>query len=227
MFDKVPKLTYEKIGADYVGSAVDKDGDIIFSELLAYKGGYGSFKAFAGRELTLTMKDGSEVRIKDHWFDAGSYKEHGEFIGIGAGTLESLQRCYVYCSYNINKSTFQKMLDDYYSREKEYEYYEIEKWCKLQYKWYDVIIDGKKYPYMVNKQGNFVEKYSKEPIYPRCNYCMMRYYNKVGKSFNICLFKLNFKDGDRLIKIERKMIDILKESLPYSETKIKELCKIS
>ena len=223
IFDEIPKLTYEKIKGDYIGSALDEYGNIIFSEHLKWQP-FGD--AFAGRELTLKMKDGSIQKIKDHWFDHGHYKEHGEFIGIGAGTLESLQKCYVYCGLNINKDTFQKMLDDYYSREKEYDYYEIEKWCKLQYKWYDVIIDGKKYPYMVNKKGDFVEKYSKEPIYPRRNICRIKYYNKVGKSFDLCLFKINYKENGRLIKIERKMIDVLKESMPYSVEEIKKNCNI-
>lgn len=126
----------------------------------------------------------------------------------------------------INIDTFQMMLDDYYSREKEYEYYEIEKWCKLQYKWYDVIIDGKKYPYMVNKKGNFVHKYSKEPIYPRTNKCIWRFQKDTGKSFDLCLFELKYNNGNRLIKIQRKMMDVLKESLPFSEEDIKHNCKI-
>jgi len=226
MFDEIPQLTYEKIGSSYIGSAITETGDIIFSEHL----GYDSWgKAFAGREITLTMKDGSEQKIKDYWYDWGSYKPHGEFVGIGAGTLESLQNCYVYCGYNINKGTFQKMLDDYYSRDKEYEYYEIEKWCKLQYEWFDVIIDNIKYPLMVNKKGDFVEKYTKEPVYGiRHNYCIMRYYKQTGKSFDLCLFKWQYKDNTgRLIKIERKMIDVLKESLPYAEDEIKNNCKIT
>lgn len=107
------------------------------------------------------MKDGTTEKVKDHWFDWGHYKNHGEFIDIGGGTLEKLQECYVYCGYNINKNTFERMLDDYYSREKEYKYDEIEEWCNLQYIWYPVIINNKKIPLMVNKKGDFVERESK------------------------------------------------------------------
>lgn len=223
VFDEVPEMTYEKIGSDYVGSVIDDNENIIFSSYLKHDS-WG--KAFAGRELSLKMKDNTYKTIKDYWYDYGSYKEHGEFIDIGASTLERLQECYVYCGYNINRDTFQMMLDDYYSREKEYEYYEIEKWCKLQYKWYDVIIDGKKYPYMVNKKGDFVHKYSKEPIYPRTNKCIWRFQKDTGKSFDLCLFELKYNNGDRLIKIQRKMMDVLKESLPFSEEDIKHNCKI-
>jgi hypothetical protein len=224
MFDEIPELTYEKIGSDYIGSAIDNDGNIIFSEHLYYES-FGN--AFAGRELTLKMKDGTETKIKNHWFTCGSYKKHGEFIGVGCGTLESLQNCYVYCSYSINKTTFEKMLAEYYLTDKEYEYYDIEKWCKLQYRWYDAIIDGIKYPYMVNKRGDFIHKDSKERIYPRNNICKVKYFDKIKKSFDMCLFKLSYKENGRLIKIQRKMIDVLKESLPHSESEIRVNCKIS
>ena len=223
MFDEIPQITYEKIGNDYIGSVTDDNGNIIFSEHLGYEH-FGN--AFGGREISLQMKDGSTQKIKDHWFTWGSYKPHGDFMGIGGGTLESLQNCYCYCSYNINVDTFQKMLDDYYSREKEYEYYEIEKWAKLQYKWYDVVIDGKQYPIMVNKYGNFVDKYSKEPVFVRNNYAKMRYYDNVGKSFDYCLFKWQYNNGDRLVKIEKKMLDVLKESIPYTEEEILKNCKL-
>lgn len=149
LFDEMPEITYEKIGTDFVGSAVDDDGDIIFSHFL-HKGSSG---AFGGRELALTMKDGSTQKIKDYWWDNGYYRQHGEFVDIGAGTLEELQECYVYYGCNINKVAFQKMLDDYYSREKEYAYYDIEAWANMQYTWYPVMIDGKVFePLMVNEK---------------------------------------------------------------------------
>ena len=88
-----PELTYEKIGQDYVGSAMDEDGDIISSHFLV-KQPFGD--AFAGREISLEMKDGSTEVLKDYWFDHGSYPEHGEFTGVAIGTPQSLQRMYAY-----------------------------------------------------------------------------------------------------------------------------------
>jgi len=220
MFDEIPEITYEKIGCNYVGSATDQDGNIIFSDYL----GYDSWgKAFAGRELTLHMKDGTTQKIKNYWYDWGYYKKHGEFIDIGGGTLESLQRCYVYSGYNINKATFQKMLDDYYSREKEYEYYEIEEWSKLQYKWYPVVIDGERYPFMVNKYGDFARRENKERIYLRKN--IVKYVR--DKRFKLCLFEFEYNNGVRLLKIQRKLMDVLKESLPFEEKEIIENCKLN
>lgn len=224
LFDEIPEITYEKIGSSYVGSATDNNGNIIFSNHL----GYESFgNAFGGRELTLKMKDGTTEKVKDHWFDWRYYKNHGEFIDIGGGTLEKLQECYVYCGYNINKNTFERMLDDYYSREKEYKYDEIEEWCNLQYIWYPVIINNKKIPLMVNKKGDFVERESKKRIYVREN--RLRYINgNTYKEFKQCLFKYSYIDNNRKVKIERKLLDVLIDSLTdYTIEQIISNCKLN
>lgn len=224
LFDEIPQITYERVGLDYVGSATDEHGNIIFSEFLKkemFKG------AFAGRELKLTMKDGSHTVIKDYWYDRGSYPEHGEFCEIGGGTLEQLQKCYVYSGYCINAETFQMMLDDYYSRECEYGYDEIKKWCELQYKWYDVKINGVLYPVMVNKYGNFVDKFTKKPIYPRINKHNIRKCSEGIKEYPICLFKYQFTNCNRLVKIEKKMLDVLRESLiDFTDEEIIKNCKL-
>lgn len=220
MFDEIPEITYEKIGADYVGSAVDEDGDIIFSHFLrkSYSG------AFAGRELSLKMKDGSVQKIKDYWWDSGHYRGHGEFVDIGAGTLEDLQNCYVYCSCNINKATFQKMLDDYYSREKEYEYYEIEEWAKIQYTWYPVMIDGKVFEQlMVNEKGHFVEKLTKKRIHAKYTRC--KWNKKANKSHATYMFKYEYNNGTRLVKIERRLDEVYKESLPLLESEVTKIIR--
>lgn len=220
LVDEMPEITYEKIGTDYVGSAVDQNGNVIFSNFLK-KGGKG---AFAGRELSLKMKDGSIQKIKDFWWDYGRYKKHGEFIDIGIGTLEKLQKCYVYCSCNINKSAFRKMLDDYYSREREYEYYEIEAWANMQYTWFPVIIGGKVFePLMVNEKGHFAERTTKKVVYATEN--TGRFFEKVEKRFEIRSFKYKYNDGNRLIRVERKLSDIYRESLPITDEELEEIMK--
>lgn len=220
MFDEMPKITYEKVGSNYIGSAQTADGRIIASEFLKWEM-WGN--AFAGRELTLQMKDGTTQKIKDHWFDCGSYKEHGEFIGIGAGTLEKLQDCYVYCSYNINKETFEEMVEDYLSRDKLYEYREVEDWCKLQYKWYNVIVNGKHIPFMMNEKGDMVEKESKKRVYARHN--IMKKVN--GRYKDYTYFKFSYKDETgKLIKIEANYLNTLKATLPFTEEDIKIKCKL-
>lgn len=217
MFDEVPELRYEKIGNSYVGSAVDGNGNIIASEYLKYDRWPG---AFVGRELNLTMKDGSEQKIKDYWYDAGPFKGHGEFIGIGAGTLKKLQRCFVFFSYNINKETFSKMVDDYLTRDRLYEYRELEEWAKLQYDWYDVVVNGKQIPYMMNEYGEMIEKDSKKRVFSRDNIC-----RKVnGKYKTYTYFRLKYKENGRLVKIEASYLETLKSTLPFTEQEIREKC---
>ena len=219
MFNYVPEITYEKIGSNYIGSAVDSEGRIIASNVL----GYERFKgAFAGRELELKMKNGSIEKIKDHWYDWGWYKEHGEFISIGAETLEGLQRCYVYFSYNINKETFEKMVEEYLTRDKLYEYCEVEEWCNLQYDWYDVIVNGEKIPFMMNKHGDMIDKETKKRVYGRYN----RGKKVNGKWRTYTYFRFQYNDGYRLRKIEANYLETLKATLPFTEEEIKENCKV-
>lgn len=219
VFDEVPEITYEKIGSDYVGSALDLNGDIIASHFLKRES-FGD--AFAGRELDLKMKDGSTETIKNYWFDHGSYKGHGDFINIGAGTVEKLQDCYVYFSYNINKKTFEKMVDAYLKRDKVYGYYEVKEWCHLQHEWYDVVVNGHKIPFMMNKHGDMVEKESKKRVFPRHN--VIKKVN--GKFKQYTYFRFSYEENGNLIKIDANYLDTLKSTLPYTEKEIKTNCKI-
>jgi len=219
VFDEIPALTYEKIGSDYVGSAVNSNGDIVASHWLK-KERYGD--AFGGRELELEMKDGSVEKIKDYWFDYGSYPEHGEFMSIGAETLEGLQRCYVYFGYYINAVTFQKMVDEYLKFEKVYGYWEVEDWCKLQYKWHDVIVNGKKIPYMMNYRGEMVEKESKKPVYARENVIKTMH----GSFREYHFFKFEYKQNGKMIKIHANYLETLKSTLPYTEEEIRKNCNL-
>ena len=81
---------------------------------------------------------------------------------------------------------------------------------------------------MINEKGDFVHRYSKEPIYTRHNKTVWRFKwsGKTDKYFELCLFRLEYKSDGRLIKVERRMIDVLKESLPFDEEYIKLKCKI-
>ncbi len=223
VFDEIPEVTYEKVGMNYEGSATDENGNVIFSNMLGYERMTG---AFGGRELTLKMKDGSEAKIKDHWWDWGHCRKHGEFIDIGADTIEGLQRCYVYRGMNINKHAFQLMLEDYYSREKEYEYYEIEEWVERQCKWFQLQIGGKKIPFMVSESGKFAEMYTKKRIHPIESKTIKRY-QKMGKTeniFRIMLLKFEYEEMEELtnrkkkVRVENNLFDTLKESLPMFST---------
>ncbi|KWE25689.1 hypothetical protein [Burkholderia territorii] len=82
---------YERSGKDYIGS----DGP--FRDYLYYEHGGGNFVAFAGRELSLTMSDGTIQRVKDHWW-SGSPKC---CVSVACGDVESLKRCYVFTGASI------------------------------------------------------------------------------------------------------------------------------
>ena len=220
VFDFIPEITYEKINSDYIGSYIESDGAVVLSHFL----GYESFgNAFAGREINLLMKDGSIQTIKDHWFDWGCCKEHGKFINIGAETLGELQRCYVYFGLNINKQKFNEMVEDYLKMDKVYSYREVEDWCKLQYEWHNVIVNGKLIPYMMNEYGDMVEKETKKIVFARYN---LRKKVK-GKYKAYTYFKFRYKDDNgRLIKIEANYLEVLNATLPFTEKEIKEKCKL-
>jgi len=59
LFDEIPTKTFEKIGSDYVGS-YEENGKVILSWYLK-KERFGN--AFAGRALSLYMKDGSTSNL--------------------------------------------------------------------------------------------------------------------------------------------------------------------
>ena len=103
VFNRPVNFTYELIGKDYIGT----DGPLM--DALYYSHGSGSFRAFAGRELTLTMKDGSVSKIKDHWW-AGATKGR---ISVVVGDIESLKKCYVYGSAQMTPEEYQALRDTY------------------------------------------------------------------------------------------------------------------
>lgn len=219
VFDEIPKITYEKIGADYVGTAVNTNGDIIASHWLKREQ-YGG--AFGGRELELKMTDGSVEKTKDYWFDHGSYPEHGEFMSIGAETLEGLQDCHVFFGFNIHVEAFRNMLDEYLAHDKTYNHDEVREWCRLQYEWHDVIVHGKKIPFMMNKIGEMVTRETKERVFPRHNKVKI-----IGNIYyQISFFRFKYEDNGRLIKIESNLLEVLKATLPHSEEEIRKNCKL-
>ncbi|MDV1093929.1 hypothetical protein [Raoultella ornithinolytica] len=103
VFNRPVKFTYELIGKDYIGT----DGPLTDALYFSRAGGY--FKAFAGRELTLQMKDGSVSKIKDHWWH-GVAQGH---IDVVVGDIASLKKCYVFGSAQMTQEVFQSLRDTY------------------------------------------------------------------------------------------------------------------
>ena len=211
MVDNIPQMTYEKVGSSYIGS----DNNNYFSDYLKYEHGYGRFVAFAGREFPIKLKDGSITKLKDHWWASGSYDKNHKYIGVGLGTLSELQDCFVFCSYNIREDKLDALVEEYLQDNIFYEYYDIEKWGKLQHKWFRLMFHGKKLPFMMNHKGEIIDYLSNERKFALHNYIII----KKTKDFKLRLFKLQYKDNDRLIKLEDSYDNVVKETLPNEEFK--------
>lgn len=98
------KFVYDEIGKDLIGS----DGP--FKSPLLYSPASAAFKAFAGREMTLNMRDGSQRKVKDHWW-SGCLPGHRS---VTACDLESLKRCYVFSGgMSITPEDYQTLRNSY------------------------------------------------------------------------------------------------------------------
>lgn len=80
------RFRYRKEGNDYIG----RDGP--FVDVLLYQSGTFPFKAFAGREITLAMEDGSTVVVKNRWW----HSVRKGFASVAYGDVDSLRKCYVF-----------------------------------------------------------------------------------------------------------------------------------
>lgn len=225
--DKIPEITYEKVGSHYVGTA-KYNNQIIFSNFLKYSCHTKYSRAFAGREITLKMKDGSTQIIKDDWWDAGSYTEDGtKYRHVGLATIDSLRNCFVFYAYNINEKFLKKMLKDYFSRDRLYEYDEIKKWIFMQQKFYPARYLGNQIEnIMVSEFGDIVNKYTKEIEGQQCNCLKIKKTEKGQKTFTVITFKCKKNEYGKYI-YEGNYLKLLIESLPHlSREQIIKQCKL-
>ncbi|WP_410750904.1 hypothetical protein [Citrobacter sp. U14242] len=110
---------YDEIGRDLIGS----DGP--FKRPLLYSPASSAFKAFAGSEMTLNMRDGSQRKVKDHWW-SGCLPGHRD---VTACDQASLQKCYVFFGgMAITPGDFQALRESYTGCV--YPYWEYEKIIK-------------------------------------------------------------------------------------------------
>jgi hypothetical protein len=123
------EYTYEEITHKGTRYLVGSDTNNLFFSCLKYERASQYAKAFAGREMTLIMKDGTERVIKDNWwhFDYTDLLEeyYGyETINITYGSYENLNNCYVYTSGNVVSNSMSKLAKKY--KNKIFNYYEGE-----------------------------------------------------------------------------------------------------
>lgn len=221
MVNEIPKITYEKVGLSYVGS----DDEGYFNDYLRYEYGSGSFVAFAGREISIELKDSTIQTLKNHWWASGHYDKEHEYVEVGLSTLEKLQNCFVFCSYSIRKDKLEKMIEEYLRDNIFYDYWDIEKWCNLQYNWYPLIYHGKQLPYLMNYKGDIIDEFTLERKFADLNLCKIKKVKGEIKTFELRLFKLEYKENNRLIKLEDKYDNVVKETLPDEEFRKYKLIK--
>lgn len=119
VLDKMPEFIYERRGNCLVAA---DDG---FYDCLHYDKPSKNWKAFAGREFDLKMKDGTIEHAYGQWW-SGKHQENAPelIISLGMNTIEELHKCYVFCSGHVSKAKYDAWLscntpsDNYYKYDK-------------------------------------------------------------------------------------------------------------
>ncbi len=106
--DVRPHLLYERRGNLLVG---DDDG---FYNCFKYERPGATWKAFAGREFDIEMKDGSIEHAYGQWWDYwGKDIVPESTYSIGVGTPESLWECNVFSSYHVSTAKYNAWLSNH------------------------------------------------------------------------------------------------------------------
>lgn len=112
VLDRYPEFRFQKEGsilwANHSG----------FFKVYHYERPSGRFQAFAGREFDIPMVDGSSIRAKGDWWDAGSgviaEKLGIELVPVTIGTKKGLQDCYVFSGgILMEKIALERMRSEY------------------------------------------------------------------------------------------------------------------
>jgi len=114
------RMTYEQDGRDYIG----KDGP--FSYVYKYEHGAGRFVAFAGRPVSIKMKDGEVKTLKDHWW----HHVPSGVRSIPVCSIDELKKCYVFYTALIDDAGFKELRDQYTGDV--FEYWQYEKMLRAE-----------------------------------------------------------------------------------------------
>lgn len=127
--DEMPKLTYEEIGGLLIGS---DDANLTF-DCLYYDRPTAHFKAFAGREFDLPLKNGGTVHCNGQWW-SGKVRECSEKVGITLGDItinciDKMKDCYVMFRREANWKVYCQLVHDFLASRPDYQiwgYHEYE-----------------------------------------------------------------------------------------------------
>lgn len=122
VFDQAFKCTEHLL----VGESADGRMDFLMHH------NYGSMKAFAGRELTIQMEDGTQRTIKDVWWSAGASAwaaEHDvELHGFSYNTLDNMIDCYVFYASIMRAVCLQELINEFYETHPDYAPWDHDAW---------------------------------------------------------------------------------------------------
>ena len=90
VIDRMPNFLYERKDGWLIGE------DSGFFNFYYYNSPWGGFKAFAGREFTIPMKDGSVIEANGQWWDGIKPDYQGLLSNVGIGTPAKLAECNVF-----------------------------------------------------------------------------------------------------------------------------------
>lgn len=88
--DRMPSFFYERDGSWLVGE------DSGFFNFYYHERPSGRFKAFAGRNFTIPMQDGSKIEASGQWWNGLKPDYQGLVCNVGIGTPEKLGKCNVF-----------------------------------------------------------------------------------------------------------------------------------
>ena len=122
VFDQAFKRTEHML----IGESADGRMDFLVHE------NYGSMKAFAGRELTIQMEDGTQRKIKDVWWSAGASAwaaEHDvELRDFSYGTLDGMIDCCVFFASIMRAERLQELINEFYETHPDYSPWDHDAW---------------------------------------------------------------------------------------------------
>jgi hypothetical protein len=122
VLDETPSLTWFKVLSKFDNPAlVGTTENNEFASWLTYR--YANRKystAFAGREILLPMKDGTTFVAQHDWWDNTNItvemwmqENNLSYGSIVCQSIDNLSSCYVFNSYQVEKSFFDKMVKEY------------------------------------------------------------------------------------------------------------------
>ena len=111
VLDENPNLEYVKNGNTIVGT------DGIFCNCYFFETPGPRWKAFAGREFDIQLKDGEIVKCNGQWW-SGVTEKAVEILGekpihITAGFIDDLKKCYVFFGYTAIRSKIEELRKQY------------------------------------------------------------------------------------------------------------------